>query len=243
MDLTEVRKEFEIFVVDSEESTRELLLSSLSERGYQVQTFATAEDAIATLETNPPHLIFSGRHLPGMDGLEFLKKVKSISSDIQFILLTTYANIDSAMEAIRLGAYDYLYKPFEDIAEAAIAADHVIEKIYLQFQNEQLIEELKQKKKTVRKAKIRIRKEREDLQHVTVLLSQLRQSGDVVQTFIDHASRVLGDLPIVFFKHLPAYFTLSVTHSSVIPMAQLRGIGLNLKNEVTADTLALLKTP
>lgn len=243
MDLSGVRKEFEIYVVDSEEATRELMLESLSQRGYKVQTFASAEDALAAIESNPPHLIFSARHLAGIDGLEFLGKIKEISSDIHFILLTTYANIDSAMEAMRLGAYDYLYKPFEDIAEAAIAADHVVEKIYLQFQNEQLLEELKAKKKTVRKAKIRIRKEREDLQHVSVLLSQLRGSTDVVQTFIDHAGRVLGDMPLVFFKHLPAYFTLSVTHSSVIPMAQLRGIGLNLKNEVTADTFASLKNP
>lgn len=243
MDLSSIRKEFDIFVVDSEDGTRELLLDTLGSREYRVQTFASAEDALTAIETNPPHVVLSAQHLLGMSGLDFLDGVKRASSDIQFIFMTTYANIDSAMEAVRRGAYDYIYKPFEDINEVAITVDHVIEKIYLQFKNEQLLEELQLKKKTVRKAKGKIRKEREDQQHIATLLNQMALSTDAVQVFVEHASSILGDVPVLFLKHIPSYFTLTVTHSAVVPMTQVRGLGLNLKNEVSPNYLQMLRSP
>ncbi|MEQ1879283.1 MAG: response regulator, partial [Bdellovibrionia bacterium] len=243
MDLSSIRKEFEIFIVDSEDSTRELLLETLTARDYKVQTFTLAEDALAAIDRSPPHLILSATHLLGLGGLDFLDSVKEKSQDMQFILMTTYADIDTAMEGVRRGAYDYLYKPFEDINEVGITVDHVIEKIYLQFQNEQLLEELQLKQKTVRKAKRKIRKEREDQQHINTLLSQMAQAPDVVQVFVENASRVLGDIPVLFLKHIPSYFTLTVTHSAVVPMSQVRGLGLNLKNEVSPDYMKMMRNP
>ena len=111
------------------------------------------------------------------------------------------------------------------VALAAIVSDQVI------------------KRRTVKKAKRKIKREREDQQQISGLMDVLSNSQDPVQSFIDFASQAFGDLPILFFKHLPAYFTLSVTHSSVIPMGQVRGVGLNLKEEITGDYSNLLKDP
>lgn len=103
-----------VFVVDDERIIRVTLVDELRDSGYNVSEFASANAALAQLNELEPDIIVTDLSMPGMDGLEFLKKVKSLNSDIQVILMTAYSTVNTAIEAMKSGAFDYISKPFDN---------------------------------------------------------------------------------------------------------------------------------
>ena len=101
---------YSIFVVDDEVVAREGVALAL-EKDYQVQSFASAETAIDALESGPPDLILLDIGLPGMSGIEALKVIKERHPDIIIIMITAYEDIKTVINAMKLGAYDYVVKP------------------------------------------------------------------------------------------------------------------------------------
>jgi two-component system response regulator PilR (NtrC family) len=102
-----------ILVVDDERSMRELLAIVLRREGYEVLLAENGRAAIATLEREPVDLLISDIKMPDMSGVEVLRAAKRIDQDILGIMITAFASTDSAVEAMRLGACDYLSKPFD----------------------------------------------------------------------------------------------------------------------------------
>jgi len=102
-----------IFVVDDERIIRVTLADELRDAGYQVNEFASANAAMAQLSNLDPDLIISDLSMPGMDGIEFLQRVKNYNQDIQVVIMTAFSTVDNAVQAMKLGAYDYLTKPYE----------------------------------------------------------------------------------------------------------------------------------
>jgi DNA-binding NtrC family response regulator len=100
-----------IYVVDDEEVTREGVALALK-REYQVETFPTAEAAFKALEKDSPDLILLDVGLPGMNGIEALKEIKKLYPEILIIMITAYEDIATVVSAMKLGAYDYVAKPF-----------------------------------------------------------------------------------------------------------------------------------
>lgn len=90
-----------------------LLKKTLSKEGYEVTTCPTAEEALEQLGRKVYDLIVADLVLPGMNGIELLKTVKKDMPTIPFILITAFASIESAVEAMKMGAFDYLAKPFQ----------------------------------------------------------------------------------------------------------------------------------
>ena len=105
-----------ILVVDDEKDMRWLLSNILKEDGYTIYEAEDCGHALNFLKKDsPPDLILLDLRIPGeMDGIDLLKEIKTTMPKIQVIILTAYGNIGSAVEAIKLGAYDYLAKPFEN---------------------------------------------------------------------------------------------------------------------------------
>ncbi|MDI6761721.1 MAG: sigma-54 dependent transcriptional regulator [Thermodesulfobacteriota bacterium] len=105
-----------ILVVDDEKDMRWLLSNILKEDGYTIYEAEDCGHALNFLKKDsPPDLILLDLRIPGeMDGIDLLKEIKTTRPEIQVIILTAYGNIGSAVEAIKLGAYDYLAKPFEN---------------------------------------------------------------------------------------------------------------------------------
>jgi DNA-binding NtrC family response regulator len=105
-----------ILVVDDEKDMRWLLSNFLKEDGYTIYEAEDCGHALNFLKKDsPPDLILLDLRIPGeMDGIDLLKEIKTTMPEIQVIILTAYGNIGSAVEAIKLGAYDYLAKPFEN---------------------------------------------------------------------------------------------------------------------------------
>jgi len=112
-DATVDRKPPRILVVDDERSMRELLAIVLRREGYEVLLAENGKSAIATLEREPVDILISDIKMPDLSGVEVLRAAKRIDQDILGIMITAFASTDTAVEAMRLGACDYLSKPFD----------------------------------------------------------------------------------------------------------------------------------
>ncbi len=106
-----------VMVVDDEENIREVLSNYLDSLGYEVVTASDGEDALRKFEIGGYDLIISDLLMPTIDGLELLKAVREKDRDVIFLMITGYPSIETAVDAIKQGAYDYITKPFhmEDV--------------------------------------------------------------------------------------------------------------------------------
>lgn len=101
-----------IFIIEDEEKMREIFKINLS-RKYNVSYFRDAESALKALSSNHPDLIVTDVRLPGIDGIEFMDKVRKQNRDIPFIVFTGYGSINHAVDTMKKGAFDYLVKPIK----------------------------------------------------------------------------------------------------------------------------------
>lgn len=113
-----------ILVVDDEEVVRLCLDRTLSSEHCEVATVPTGNAALELLERRPFDVILLDLRMPGLQGMEVLKTIKEKWPDSEVIIVTGYAAVDSAKEAVALGAYDYLSKPVgpDEVIDAATAA-------------------------------------------------------------------------------------------------------------------------
>ena len=120
----EMLKEIKLLLVDDEDRFRTTLSKRLAEKGVTADTAASGIAALKLLKDKPVDVIVLDIKMPEMDGIETLRQVKRMDPQIEVILLTGHANIESAVEGMRLGAYDYLMKPcdLEQLLEKIIAA-------------------------------------------------------------------------------------------------------------------------
>src|SRR5262249_10656440 len=107
------RRATRILVVDDERSMRELMAIVLRREGYDVLLAENGKTAIAVLEREPIDLLISDIKMPDISGVEVLRAAKAIDRDILGIMITALASPETAVEAMRLGACDYLSKPFD----------------------------------------------------------------------------------------------------------------------------------
>src|SRR4051812_21633641 len=105
----------DILVVDDEADIRELVGGVLSDEGYAVRTAANSDTALAAIRARRPNLLVLDIWMQGggMDGLELLDLVKSLDADIPVLMISGHGNIETAVSAIKRGAYDFLEKPFK----------------------------------------------------------------------------------------------------------------------------------
>jgi len=102
-----------ILVVDDEEAMRESLNDWLKEDGYEVGLAASGQEAIDLIRREPWEVVLLDLKMPGMDGLETLKHLKEVRPDAEILMMTAYATVDTAVQAMKEGAFDYLVKPFD----------------------------------------------------------------------------------------------------------------------------------
>jgi DNA-binding NtrC family response regulator len=102
-----------ILIVDDEQSLCAILAERLKKEGYHCVMANNVEEAVRYLERDYFSLIISDIKMPGVDGMKLLKAVKSIRPEVMLIIMTGYPEIDRAVEAIHLGVYDFIVKPFD----------------------------------------------------------------------------------------------------------------------------------
>jgi len=123
-----------ILVVDDEPSMRELLAIVLKREGYEVVLAESGREAVAALERHPFDLLVSDIKMPDMSGVDVLRAAKTIDRDILGIMVTAFASTDTAVEALRLGAYDYVSKPF-NVEELKDRIRKALERRTLELEN------------------------------------------------------------------------------------------------------------
>lgn len=110
-----------ILVVDDETQMRKAITEALTRSGYRVKAFSSGGEAASYLEHHHCSLLITDMKMPGMTGLELLRRVKAVTPSIPVVVMTAFGTIHDAVEAMKLGAYDYLLKPFSlDDIEAVV---------------------------------------------------------------------------------------------------------------------------
>ena len=130
-------KDNRILVVDDEASQRDLLHLVLTEEGYNVETTSSGEEAVKKVEDRFYNLVIMDMKMGGMGGLEALKRIKEISSAVQVLIVTAYASVDTAVDAMSSGALSYLTKPI-DLKELKLQVNKTMQFSHLVAENESL---------------------------------------------------------------------------------------------------------
>src|SRR5262245_45033675 len=131
--------EIEVLIVDDDVQTRELLLEFCRAQGYEVPTATDGRAAIAAL-TRSPHqfgIVITDLQLPGADGFEVLTAARHANPSVYVVMITGYASIDSAVRAVREGAYDYLAKPFA-LGQLEVVLTRIRDRMALEQENREL---------------------------------------------------------------------------------------------------------
>lgn len=133
-----------ILVVDDEEGIRESLAGIFEDEGYAVLASSSGEEALKVIKEQSPDLILLDVWLTGMDGIETLKLMKEVKPDIPVIMISGHGNIELAVNATRIGAYDFLEKPLS-LERVVLTAQRAIERYSLEVENKSLREDLTRK--------------------------------------------------------------------------------------------------
>ncbi|MBD3257603.1 response regulator [candidate division GN15 bacterium] len=131
-----------LLLVDDEASQRDLLAGFLTKRDFQVTQAASAEEALQVYHEVFSPLAIVDMKMPGMGGLELLDKLREINPFIQVLVLTAFGSVETAVEAMRRGAYDYLTKPVEDLEELLVKLQRAAERNRLVVDNQVMSERL-----------------------------------------------------------------------------------------------------
>ena len=163
-----------ILVVDDEVNIRGALVTLLQKKGHDVRGVGTGEEALEHLAIAAAELVITDLKMPGMGGMEFLRRLKDKWPDTEVVVMTAYGSIDTAVEAMRSGAYDYLTKPI-DRERFPIVVDKALERHALAHENKQLRDRL-----DVRTRFDQMVGESEPLQHVYNLVDMVADSAVTV---------------------------------------------------------------
>ena len=132
-----------ILVVDDEENICKLLFDFLGEEGHEVIRAASGEEALELYRKTPFPLVITDIYLGEMNGLDLLKEIKETDPDSVVVMMTSQASLETAVQATRSGAYDYLFKPFDNLEMISGVVDRAVEKIRLVKENRDLMARMK----------------------------------------------------------------------------------------------------
>ncbi|MGE0080908.1 MAG: sigma-54-dependent transcriptional regulator [Thiohalomonadaceae bacterium] len=185
-----------VLVVEDDRGLAEALADTLDVAGYQARVAHNAAQALSFLEEAAPDLVVSDVHMPGMDGHALLRALKSRDPELPVLLMTAYASVPKAVEAMRAGAADYLVKPFE--ADALVSAVGRYIRSEVQTRREPIAEDPRSRELFALAARV-ARSE------ATVLILGESGSGkEVLARYIhDHSSRAAGPFVAVNCAAIP----------------------------------------
>ena len=123
-----------VLVIDDEPVVLDIFQRVLAGRGLEIRTARNGDEALALIEREGFGCVVADKNLPGMDGIEIVRRIRQAQPDCACIVMTAYASTESAVEALRLGAVDYLEKPFDDLGRIADRIDDLVKQMQGQFE-------------------------------------------------------------------------------------------------------------
>ena len=129
-----------LLIVDDEQSIRKLCMTVGEALGFVCLEAESGEAALALLEEQPAHMILTDMVMPNMSGLEFLEQVKKMLPRTEVAVMTGHGSIETAVQAMKLGAYDYITKPFSPLEELRLFLRRMADKVRLVEENQFLRE-------------------------------------------------------------------------------------------------------
>ena len=170
-----------VLVVDDDKGIRLLLNRVCRREGYEVSMAIDAFEAYSQLGRTPYDVLICDLNLPGPSGLEILRHTRQSQPQVKVIILTGHGDLESAVQAMRLGAFDYIQKPLEDLALIPLAVSRALDQLALERANAALVADMQQAN-------------RELAQRRDQMLQSIRHIGDVMVAALDpeDIARVLG---------------------------------------------------
>ncbi len=140
-----------ILIIDDEPEILENLETILFEEGFEVVKASSGNEAVANFEAGSFGLVITDMKMPGLSGIDVLRRVKQIDKDVEVIIMTGCGTMENAIQVLRDGcAYDYLRKPLEDIEELTTSVRNALERRRLRIDNEKLVTELRESERKFR---------------------------------------------------------------------------------------------
>jgi two-component system response regulator PilR (NtrC family) len=171
-----------ILVVDDEQGMRQLLTLVFGRAGHKVRAAEDGRRALALLREQPADLIVSDVKMPDMDGIALLREARSLSSEVAVVMMTAFATVETAREAFKLGADDFIQKPF-DVDELKLIVEKALERLALKKENESL--------KTENEALIKNQRERGRLDQIIGRSERMQAVYQMIETVAAVQSTVL----------------------------------------------------
>ncbi len=132
---------FRILIVDDNKELREILQEYLKGEGHRVEGAADGKEALDRYHRESFDLIITDLNMPEVSGMELIRTIRKENQDTEFVIITGYASMDSAVEAVRIGAFDYIVKPFR-MEELQVVVKNARDKITLKKLNAKLVQTL-----------------------------------------------------------------------------------------------------
>lgn len=187
-----MEEKWKILVVDDEETLANFISKNLmlEREDYEVKVATNGRDAISLLEKFKPHLILQDIKLPDVNGIEVLKIAKALDPDIQVIMMTAYASLDTSVEALKAGAYDYLIKPFK-IESLKNIVKNALSKRKLQEENKRLLKELQEVNRELSIANEKLKSSKIEVD------KKLEKKVEILSTMHKWSDRILSELSLL----------------------------------------------
>jgi len=187
----------QVLIVDDEEGIRESLSQIIEDDGYETVTVSSGEDAIKAVQETLPDLVLLDIWMSGIDGIQTLQQIKAMHPDLPVIMISGHANIESAIKATKMGAYDLLEKPLS-LDKVLLSVERALEKKNLEMENRALRENLFRRWKLVGES-LKMKLLEEQIRMAAASNSRvliLGESGSgkelVAHLLHDHSSRTRG---------------------------------------------------
>ncbi|MFH1791725.1 MAG: response regulator, partial [Candidatus Omnitrophota bacterium] len=219
-----------VLIVDDETHIVEMLEVRLKAQGVRVETAASAVEAVDIISKHAISVALVDIMMPGMNGIELLREIKEKAPDTEVIIITGYASLGSAIDAVKLGAYDYIKKPFEDIQGLMRTVTGAIGKRVLSLENKRLTEELKEANEKLKDINLMLGENVNELvmlHHVVESISGLLSLDEVINKFMKNLVESLG------FRRAALY--IADEKKTVLELKRCEGIsGSDIKPAVIA---------
>lgn len=227
-----------ILLVDDEEVLRESISDFLEDRDFKVITAENGYRALELFEERQPTLVLSDLRMPEMDGLELLQKIVEISPETPFIVVSGTGRISDTVQALQLGAWDYILKPVQDMDIIIHAIDKCLERLQLQRQNtlyQQDLEalvwertgELQKANSHLETINARLKKVLQTTKNLSVCTDVVRFGSTLLEEFAEHMAAAGGSLFLcepdglrlihsLDVEHVPAFLPFPLQDGSIL---------------------------